>query len=813
MKKHSFFPTLLLIVSFLSLFACSRSEEKSLAYTSASFTSDVTAVCRSKEPNKTLLFIGLENGELVIRDIQQDTQQVIKVGHGRLYDVYELNPSTLLVGVRNEGLKVIKNGQLTEHTFTLKGNEEKSTNYSLYSIAGDEKQLYFGTSNGAYSLSVDSLDTKELIPYGNISSPNHYAVNKVICSKGSVFLATDSALIVNNSEKISNKTIRTIIENNNDIYACVKGHEVVEITNKQNYNGLVASEEELYGYFKDEWGGKWYIKNNAVRYTPPQKDHVKKANSDVLFELPQELNIDGKQIVCPHDGFLSITCGNQLISFSIHQNIVGDNENVMVVSHNAKENITYYITRDHVLHKYEDADSYISYAIGKIKGLDISSKIIGSFSVNNKIWLVTHKKVSIIDIRHKRVIDELLLDSNNNDFRIIYHDYDRNILYLGTRLNLCYISTDKIRPAINKKDILKSPDTDLYVTSIYSDNKAIYVGTLNKGLFKIEADTTLWTKPETLIQGCEEYGNIRSLYMQNESLRVHTSKGIYKYHSPDSMEITFEEDKIRNIKRVSSHNSYIAFIGYYGFKFGDKFNDVELSYRDMSFNQAGIAISNNSLIIGNKFGLFVQDIKGFHKIEMYEKNNSIWIAIGVSIILLIIIIGFIYYKRYVYRKQIQRYKKRVKEYRSMVQGQVLKIDDRNKLSEDLDEIEKDISLIEDKYIVQAKPINELHNRLNSIKSNIRQKSLTISEIGSINKDNNEPIVDRKKLASKYELSDEDLIVLEVLSDSNHPEKEKYLIDNIKSTDKRQAKISKKLGLKENSRYYLVAKAFRLGLLK
>lgn len=113
------------------------STSSELAHIQYTFHASVSSISQ----NGDILFIGLENGDLIVKD--KDEQRCYSVGNNRIYDVYAYRPDSLFIGIRDEGLKLVslRNGkcQIIQR-YTIKG---KDNHYAVYHITADRQIAFF----------------------------------------------------------------------------------------------------------------------------------------------------------------------------------------------------------------------------------------------------------------------------------------------------------------------------------------------------------------------------------------------------------------------------------------------------------------------------------------------------------------------------------------------------------------------------------------------------------------------------------------------------------------------------------------------
>lgn len=806
------------IIISLLLSACDSPEahRQELAYTATSFSAPISCITPSNIPGRQ--YIGLENGDIVIRDAD-NRQTRIDAGDNRVYDIFEYNApkdTLLLVGIRDEGLKVYRKRNDTfgiiknAYPFPDTGEPiERGTGYGVYSICLDsaERKFILGTSNGCCYLEAKN-PTGELRPYAQQVYSNHHGFNKVWHTGGKNYLATDSVLLLAQRDRITDslfhrQSVRNLFVKNDTLYACIKTQGVYGIDLRNPEKQIFLSVRgDFYAYARDLLNGEWYVSKNEIHY------HSGRIRATQTF--PQGMSIKGRQLLSIDESFVSVACHDLLVNFSIHQNIQENTHNVVTLCRDDSEpgENFYFITKDYRLHRYSNGETSTS---GKIKGLRIGDNIIKScMTAPDKLWLMTDKSLFLIHTDSPKAV---CIDStdNRNDFRSMFYDKEEKRLYVGSRTHLSYVDPERAYQPIVKKGINRA-DNDLYVTDICRIGSYIYIATLNKGLFRFPADRPE-TPANTLINGSDKYGNIKHLIVDGPNLYVHTSRNLYAYIDIDSMRVN---DKIRldhkSIKSVVSDRERSYIIGYQGFTDSHLSDQLHkstcdrLMFRDIVFNDAALLVTGNTLIAGSRFGLFRYNgthmrIPELIRIEP-EKDYTQLFRLLSGIGLLFVATGILMGGN-VYRSQKKR-KKKAKALLERISHCLTSIEAKDWGKKEKEKMYQDTERLKNKLIQATCQKHISQKDVDILEEEVFNVSLQLG-ISQDAKDYN-----LEKLKSKYELDALDMIILEILSGKKHPEKDRI---NKRTFQSRQQNIALKLGLSENNRSHIVAEAFRRGLLQ
>jgi cytoskeletal protein RodZ len=325
------------------------------------------------------------------------------------------------------------------------------------------------------------------------------------------------------------------------------------------------------------------------------------------------MNSDYKNYSFCTEDFIVIAMDREVYFFSVHQNLIGDSNNVIAATTDKPK--CYFITNDNVLYCREGQTVNKK---GKLKNFDNKDKIIELCSSENYLWLITKNNLYRIDPAACKVTT--VMEGNNKDktdFKSLFFVKDKKQLLIGSRYNLYRIKNpddEKIKVEtvkLSTKDTLKN--TNLYITDIGSYGDIVYCTALNNGLLKLDKDSLRMYALDTLtIHGISKFENI--------GLLVHASDAIHIF---DIKKGTITDRNNKFIKELSSiyyynDNNYLL-IGHTGISYchigTDTIGDAKFELLDMSFNSAAIAEGEDGkLILGSATGLYIYD-HGNHKME------------------------------------------------------------------------------------------------------------------------------------------------------------------------------------------------------
>jgi hypothetical protein len=809
-QKYIHISWILSIIFILFISSCQNKEgnsQKQLVHTASSFSAPITSISKSKTDN--VLYIGLEDGEVIKKDVFFNLQDIVLSKNrygGIVYDIFEWKDTLLFIGVRNEGLKLVmqqnEKFKSVENAYLLKNIEIKGTNYSVYDIELDSvnNNLLLGTSFGGYIL---DLDAKE-----NILQPlrpsDSNSINKVLYKNGLSYWATNSSLFVCANDSILKKllpgkpVVNLSIKDSLLFIICPDSIFKMDL-NTGDISPLISEGSKYRAYYKDELNGEWVLKHDSLIYIGE--------GNQINYKLPESVDEKGKQIALIDADFFRVACHNQLLSIPVHQNISGVHRNILAVCKKTGKNQKYYFITEGDLYSYNLENTQLE-KIGTIKGLNINHDVIGMYaSFNNTLWLATNKDLYEINIPKLTAISKYSYNNFENDFRALYYDEQDSILYLGTRYDLWSIDSKGKKKILVEK--VNSFTKDIYVTDIRRIGNFIYFSTLNNGLYKYQKNEY----SPVFVPGseAEKIGNIRTLVETTENnnsqvLLLHTSQGFFKYHNNIIKKDTIQVIDIRYINSVVNNDkgdgTYFI-LGYYGL-----LDIPQWKFRDVYFKKATTIAYDNILMTGNRFGLFKYDKKKetFHAINIPAEETSsegkfIYFFVFIFIFIIVGILGFLWKKGR--EQQSKRFMDKIYpliKQRLEEQAETLEILKRNR-KDKKQEIENTLQKIknilskwetEEDLNIQIEKISEIQSQISDLESNTKYSVETklYSEDVLVN-------------AEIYKLTAEELdIIYNLTTDS----KKVIKLDD-DQIQRKQRNIAKKLCI-SNKANLIVAKAFR-----
>ena len=647
--------------------SCKQENKGALIHTVNEFNVPISCIAPSKESG--IYYIGLENGNIIISNIIDNSQSVINAGNNRIYDIYEVDSTTLLVGVRQEGIKVVINGEPKKRYNIPHPRDTTNTistkDYAPYAIKADKdkENYYFATSSGIYRLSHGEWENDSNDSLHKYYRPNtpyyHYGVYGLFIIDSALYCATDSGLYVMKidcpaiNRKLTKKVILHFDKDNDTLFATaadtlfaidLKQHMML-----QQATPVKVGPSDMFAYIITS-GKRWTLTSTAMKY--------ENANDAESFDLPDKLGNIYKNIICTNDDHVFVACYNKLYGFTSHQNPKGNSHNVIAAaSKGTGMDTIFFITMDNSLYCFRMDEvpkkmGKLDYAIEKPIKLRAGNKFLWLIT-GNSLYRIKHEDAHA-PFRIKPVGVKTRLEigagakkdlGSTVDFRSIFEANDT--LYVGSRYYLFKIiyQNDTITriDSVRTKKGSNVDYSDLYITDISESGN--YFTSLKHGIFKLDADSL------EKIANSDTIGEIQRFISGSF---VYTSKGVYEWDRKTNF-FTLQNINPKSVLTVYYRKSKDKFeddgfyiIGYKGITKVDNKYDTLLfvnQHLDLSINLAAIAEvkGNEMLYVGSKTGLYKFDsneelypvIIPDEPMPFWQKTGIIWVAItAITIILL-----------------------------------------------------------------------------------------------------------------------------------------------------------------------------------
>ena len=717
------------------LFFCVSCTTKNgdLIYSVSDF--NVPISCISPSNNDSTLWVGFENGKIILVNYLTDQRTFLKTNffNSRIYDIVQKG-DMLWLGVRNHGLVRyhISNDSIEkQYNIAVPDYYSGTTNYAPYDIEIDEnRNLFIGTSSGVYCL--DELKDTLTCMHRPYKKPYHFGVNQVKAFGDFVLCATDSGLVMLNKYEKGNQQGKHIANNKfshlfltkDSLYASSPDslwkHKLVNDTWSKP---SVIPKNNLFAYLADSIG-IWEFYGSQITYS----------NNEGYIEFPLQEKMNNSYrnylTIDTENHLLFFAQGTMLYSFSRSQNPKGKLNHIIAVHTvtNLAHSISYFISNNDHLYSVKPDDKKIGAAswLGSIRKLGDGENIIQMCHSKDEdcLWFITRDHLYKIDLKptfRKKLLNEYkatIYSLDDRDFKSIYYDDMNNSLYVGSRFKLNKILLSKDTTVI--LDII--PEDDLYVTDIINYNNKIFLSSLNHGLIVEEKKEESAVETELRIIGSDT--------IIKEKKLIACPQGFLLIDTVKTMPDIKSASKLLYLN-LRKHQ---VIIGYKGI------GDIEgkWSHFDMHFNKAAIAdgIRNNinTILLGTQTGLYEYDFdsgKIINSIEIpKEPYVSLVAVISIALLVLFIIITAYYIvirkirknlekRKNILSEAIVKNKKHISDY-TIEEEQDSLLEGANKIN--LNEIKTD-SITVFKLLKCVRDVNALENKLNDLEKNFQDKQI------------------------------------------------------------------------------------------
>ncbi len=629
----------------LLLNACTydSGQRDTLTFTGTSFPAPITSLSPSNQEGR--LFLGLDNGFVVIENRHDNTRSTLHAGNNRIYDVYEYiagKDSFLLVGGRDEGLKLFRKAggkYLPIQNYRLADNEAKNTFYGVYSIAFNvpEHTFYLGTSNGCYTLPADSLSISNSLTPFCLTADVHSAINKIISRNDTIYMAADSGFFL----KVKNRAVEKLhghyraknITLTADSLFILSTNNIRALPLKQLRKEpvVIMSGSRCYAYNIHE-DSRWLLQETSLIY--------KKENLVLQCKLPVPIDPGLKQFSLISNDTLYLLNGINLLRFNLNPSHPSASFKIMALAEVAGTNDTVILLRD-------DFRLFQYIFDGQQRPpVPLQSK-------SSDFLFAIHSGLYKVNVKDK----EMLAVFGENDLKDICYTTQKQ-LYLGTRHYLGLFDLSEKTVSRIPVQVTNGIDTsDLYVRKIIEDCKGdIYVLTLHKGLFKKEAGSEHFIK----IASIETYGSAKEMVINQRSLYIYTSKGLYKYDM-DIDVITPIPVNTPQLQSICAHElgSHVFALYYKGFSIinpqkDTSFLDKQIIEPDIPFQSYPLVVTaDDRLLLTTASGAFTYE-KGLVcplVAEETQPANINYILLSILFTILFIVLIFILFQKYRHDKK------------------------------------------------------------------------------------------------------------------------------------------------------------------
>ena len=646
------------ILGFL-LFACTEQKQpnfKPLSYDEIFFDTELSSIWSDSTSNQ--LWIGGENGELyLVVDNLIKWRRELK--SGRIYKVVPLKitpvDTTLLIGIRNEGLQLWKFSGDNKPEVKRYFIEYKGFRYSAYDFQnGSGNAYYVGTSNGCYYIDLDASNHQMKLVYPVLDTLKKY---KYECSVYNLQKQNDGTFVgaspqgvfwLSNRYTPIDKRDSIIIPGKNTTFVSVCGDTLLALSENKIYKHCkghtyppLDCKNNPKVYFEDSGNNKWLIASRSIRIGRQLKDNFED------IELPKSIPLESQRnIIVRKADFSYLITQNSLWRIPIHLNIY-TSPRITAICQNRQKQV-FFVTSENQLFK-KTTDNKAEF----IKQIDTEGHIVWASVCESDLYFHTgtnmiyrtpisssgkEKPILLAAQNQNSIITAYLYDNQNNKGKA-------SKLLFGTRDGLFSIDIQlgKIDTLLNNK----------YTSAISHAKGTDYIvaTTLNDGIFGARINKN--KKSQNKKSQIDKNSLILDIVPieQNEKL-ILTNHYIFYENG-----LNIDSIRAKAYKKLLLLNDTTFYaIGYKGFteysikngKLDAKSNKVQ--YQDISFTpNACIVLDDSSLLLGSKLGCLHYDVNkkssSWVNLErpdfiIFLKTNLIIIMVAIAIVLLFILLIF-----------------------------------------------------------------------------------------------------------------------------------------------------------------------------
>ncbi|MFA7136524.1 MAG: hypothetical protein WC125_11790, partial [Bacteroidales bacterium] len=464
-----------------------------MSYDEIFFDTELSSIWSDSTQND--LWIGGENGELfLVEDNVIKWRRELK--SGRIYKIVPLKTTptdtTLLIGIRNEGLQLWKFSGDNKPQVTRYSIEYKGCKYSAYDFQNTSGNAYYvGTSNGCYYIDFDaakpqmqlSFPTETLLdkkynyeyPVYNLQKQNDGTV--VGASPQGVFwLCNQYTPIAKRDSIIFSAKNTTFVSVHGDTILALSENKIYKHCKGQTYLPLDCKNNPKI-YFEDNAGNKWLIASRSIRIGRQLKDNFED------IELPKSIPFESQRniIVCKTE-FTYLITQNSLWRIPVHLNIY-NSPTISAVCQNGLKQV-FFVTSANQLFK-KTTDNNAEY----IKQIDVEGHIVWIAACDKYLYFHTGTNMiyytpissSIFSLNKEKPLYPAIQIPNNILTAYLHYDTINNKkvwkLFFGTRdgLGVVNLPLGKIDTSLIKGKYVST------LSNIKNDD--LLAGTLNDGLF------------------------------------------------------------------------------------------------------------------------------------------------------------------------------------------------------------------------------------------------------------------------------------------------------------------------------------------
>lgn len=831
--------TLLFLLGTISFLACTEQKQtnyKPLGYDEIFFDTELSSIWTDSIGDD--LWVGGKNGEIfLVTDNNITWKQELKSGC-----IYKVAPlyltaadTTLLVGIRNEGLQVWKFSKGQKERIKQFSISPKGFKYSAYDFQKiDGNAYYVGTSNGCYYVDFDATAPQLQLAYPTAEVLRdkynyEYSVYNLQKRNDNTIVGASPQGVFWLSKQYNPLAKRDsiIVQAKNTIYVRVEGdslfalaeNKIYKHSNGHTYSPIVCKNNPQI-YFQDNGGNKWLIASRSIRIGKQLEDNFED------IELPKSIPLRSQRnIIAEKKDFTYLVTQNSLWRIPVHLNIY----NSPIVSAVCRNNQRiFFVTADNQLFEKtaDDKAKYIKqiYTEGHIVWIAACNKYIYFHTGANMIYRTPIASTVFSSHDEKPLFPAL---QNPNNILTAYLYYEPNSggkaqeLFFGTRDGLFAVDLQ------DEKIQTLSVKTYVSALSYLKDDKHLVVTTLNDGITSTsvlrDLQSAKWSE-KIPIKNIENKLIVDVAPISHYKRLILTNHAIF-YNAGDDID-SLEAKAFRKILLVN--DSVFFAVAYKGLmKYGIKNGKIEKKntepfYKDISFiPNACMVLGDNSLLLGSELGCLHYENKNSLNskdrwIDFEPLDFIVWFKIkltllfvAIALLMLAVIVYLIFYIKKIKRSKKIKEKEIILEKNNTNLLQILEelgtLPESTYTLELLSEYQlviqkKDLDEWE-KYI--ARQENQLSKNRKAIERSIETKSVIKEKKIILEKNNTKLQQTLEHLETFPESSQTQDLILEcqlVMEETNLDEWEKYISKQENQLNKNNRAIGRIGNETENKSY-------------
>lgn len=606
------------MIATLFLSCGSKNETPSLNESEIFFNEQLSSITVNGET----CYIGTEDGVIYRYNPRYNSIDTLLSDRqfDRIYRVTEdpyRGDSTIWVGARNMGLyRCLQKGDslAVKAVYRIEPN---NLEYSPYDIFIEKESIYVGTSNGFYRMPYDTCSTLQRIypkdGYKDWEPAQPFVVNSIQRYDNRYLTASSDGGIlrvdIQNGEVKAigtDEKVRSIVLKGQDIYALTeKNLKVYDIEGNLKKEYRIECDADLF-YYVPETKVNYFINKSHVYLV--QDENLENPDEYKKIRLRRNVRPECRNIIAdiPHIDRSILVTENAIFGIAHNLNLFNNTGEARTAV--ADDGYIYYLMDNRVFR--------------------IDVKDTGSKDINAKHMVNIPEKY---DIKYMIVVDGQIyfVDNGNTlytiDTRLGNNYYmnslsaafsikelgkiDEDVTAFGGGGLLCGIRDSIISLDSNRKGekilMHKSGKDNVnagrpFITKFSTNDKDIWVGTLNHGIFKGDG-SNFYT-----VDGSQRFRYIRDMAFAGNNAKPYVLTNHHVY-TPDWKDSIRADGFYRLLATKDGHIYGIGNFGIREFIFSGTGNSYKDYYTDIKFNPDAVIADGNTIFAGSTCGVFMFD--------------------------------------------------------------------------------------------------------------------------------------------------------------------------------------------------------------